>query len=545
MKGIEFLISLKEKMAKPLENINKKLEKTKGLAAKLKNFVISPRVNTEGIDRMSNSLSGLKSLATKLVAGAALIAFTHNVTDALAQTEKFEVVLTKTLGNKAIASSSLEYLSQFADKTNFTTEELTDNYIKLANRGLRPTEKAFTAIGDVANVLGKDFSQVNEAILDISNSERWKELGIKSEVAGDKVKLTFRGITQTVDGTEKGVLDAVTAFGQMNGVLGVTEEISQTTGGKLSTLEDSISRLYKSIGEGLKPQIHAIIDALAEFVQFGGLLLQKAKALKGAFLGIKEALQPLIDSFYDAAESLGLVGTSAVIAESIINKIAVAIEFLKPMIAVVAELGAEIMRVITNIINMVMNVTWINKTIGGLVEGFKTAFITIAKIAKNVLGGIGDLVVGILSGDLGMIGSGFKKLGGAIVETLGAPVKVLMGAGKGVAEGFMQNKPDLFKNKQEEEKKKVGLATDGESQFDPTNKDKTKAKKNKAEARVNAVTGEARNQRNITINIGTLKGAEKIEVTASTIGDFMNQSKFEKMLTEALLRSVRNAETSF
>jgi len=540
MKGIEFLISLKEKMAKPLENINKKLEKTKALAVRLKNFVIAPRVSSESLgmlDRMNSSLFSLKNLALSAVAGAGLMALSGNVTEALAQTEKFQVVLTKTLGDKNIAAGTLQALNDFGDKTNYLSEELINSYTKLANRGLRPTQENLTAIGDVANVLQKPFGDLNEAILDISNSERWKELGIKSEVAGDKVKLTFRGMTQTVDQTEKGVLQAITAFGQMNGILGVTEEISQTTGGKLSTLEDNLARVYTTIGKELQPEINYLIDTMAEMIA----AIKEAVLWISANRDIIKDLSLVVGIAVAAWGAYQLVVNAAAIAQAALN-LAMSLNPIGIVIVALAALAAAFV------------IAW-NKS-----ETFRGAIMGLWEAAKTVFGNIGNFFVKTFDPIFKAIDE-FKKgnylnAGKAVAELAFnlSPVGLIKNfaeeVGKGVGESFdkgfgkgAQEVRDAEKNRQGKAAQKGLLSTEGESTFTPT--DKTKAKKNKGEARVNAVTGEARNQRNITINIGTLKGAEKIEVTASTIGDFMNQSKFEKMLTEALLRSVRNAETSF
>src|SRR5690606_12332543 len=146
--------------------------------------------------------------------------------------QKFEAVLTNTLGSKSAALIALGRINEFARTTPFGVAELTNSFIKLANRGVEPTLREMRGIADLSATLGKDFDQVIEAILDINNPERWKEIGVKAETAGDKVTLSFRDARLEVDRTVRGVTDAVVALGQLNGVAGSTEAIAGTLAGQ-------------------------------------------------------------------------------------------------------------------------------------------------------------------------------------------------------------------------------------------------------------------------------------------------------------------------
>src|SRR5690606_13256488 len=164
--------------------------------------------------------------------------------------KKFEAVVTNTLGSKSAALVALGRINDFAKSTPCGVAELTNSFIKLANRGVEPTLTEMRAIADLSATLGKDFDQVIEAILDINNPERWKEIGIKAETAGDKVTLSFRDARIEVDRTVRGVTNAVTALGQLNGVAGSTEAISRTLAGQTANLSDSWDQLLNTIGQG-------------------------------------------------------------------------------------------------------------------------------------------------------------------------------------------------------------------------------------------------------------------------------------------------------
>src|SRR5690606_35591870 len=105
-----------------------------------------------------------------------------------------------------------------------------------------------TAMGDVAAAVGKDMGQLTEAILDVNNTERWTELGVKVRTEGDKIIGTFRGMTVEAERTEAGALKMVQAFGEMEGVAGTMEKVSATLGGALSNLDDTFDKVFVTLG---------------------------------------------------------------------------------------------------------------------------------------------------------------------------------------------------------------------------------------------------------------------------------------------------------
>jgi hypothetical protein len=199
-------------------------------------------------------------------AAQAIWDFGVNVVDTGAKFEKYQNVLNNTLGDTEKGAEAFEMLQVQAAKTNFTLDEMTEGYIKMANRGLRPGTEELTKIGDVANTLGKPFGDVVEAINDINNTERWNELGIKAVTTGDKVSLTFKGVTQEVDRTEAGVMGAITAFGEMNGVVGMTATIAGGAEGKLSNMDDKLDSLYSGIFNKGKDGFNNLIDWMSNLI---------------------------------------------------------------------------------------------------------------------------------------------------------------------------------------------------------------------------------------------------------------------------------------
>ena len=166
-----------------------------------------------------------------------------------AEFEKMGAVLTTAFGSSAQAQLAMMDIVDFASKTPFQVSELTDAFTRFANRGLKPSMAGMTSMGDLSAALGKDFSQLTEAILDVSNTERWNELGLKVKSNGDKIIGTFRGVTLEFERTEAGAMAMAEAFGNLEGVTGGMTRISETLGGKLSNLADNFDVLLLSVGK--------------------------------------------------------------------------------------------------------------------------------------------------------------------------------------------------------------------------------------------------------------------------------------------------------
>jgi hypothetical protein len=218
------------------------------------------------------NLNGIaKTVAASLIGVFALgqvSAFAREVVNTTAEFQRYEAVLTNTFGSNAVAKQSMDDIVQFASKTPFAVNELTDSYIKLVNRGFVPTQNEMTKLGDLASSVGKPFDQLTEAILDAQTGEfeRLKEFGIRASKAGDQVTFAFKGQSQTVKFTEQSIRDYVLSLGDLQGVSGAMAAISQTLGGKLSNLQDNVMQLRLKIGNALAPAMGWMVDRSSAFI---------------------------------------------------------------------------------------------------------------------------------------------------------------------------------------------------------------------------------------------------------------------------------------
>lgn len=232
-----------------------------------------------GVAKFDNALGGVKDA----LLGFASIDFALNIGKQILETttefQKLQAVLSNTLGSQEQGAIAFAKISDFAAKTNFSVLELTDTFTKLANRGVKASNENLQGLADVANSLGKPLEGLTEAILDVSNTERWNELGIKVSKAGDMITASFKEQTVSAKATEQGALDLVTAISKFEGVAGSTDAISKTLGGSISNLGDTIDNLFFTIGNGVSGPGQTFINFFSEALKGATKLLTSNEEL--------------------------------------------------------------------------------------------------------------------------------------------------------------------------------------------------------------------------------------------------------------------------
>lgn len=221
------------------------------------------------IKSMNSSIAdAAKSILSIGLAVSAIKSIGQSVLETRSEFQKFEAVLTNTLGSKSQAQDALDRIQAFAAKTPFGVKELTEDFVKLANTGFKPTVKEMTKLGDLASSQGKSFDQLTEALIDAQTGEfeRLKEFGIRAKKEGDKVTLSFKDQKIQVDNNNESIRQAILGFGELEGVAGGMAAISETLGGKLSNLNDNFDALFNNLGENSEGAFGAIIDGFNELL---------------------------------------------------------------------------------------------------------------------------------------------------------------------------------------------------------------------------------------------------------------------------------------
>jgi hypothetical protein len=210
----------------------------------------------KALDTSNNQLNKFAGNAANvgktLVAGFGVIEIGKQIIQVTGEFQRFEAVLSNTLGSESKAQKALKQIQQFASETPFAVNELTGAFVKLANQGFTPSVGELKSLGDLASSTGKSFDQLAEAIIDAQTGEfeRLKEFGIRAKKSGDQVTFTFKGIQTTVENTSDSIRGYILSLGDAEGVSGSMEKISATLEGRISNLGDSWDTLLLTIGNG-------------------------------------------------------------------------------------------------------------------------------------------------------------------------------------------------------------------------------------------------------------------------------------------------------
>lgn len=205
----------------------------------------------------SQSLSGLaeeaKSLAAPLqavFAGVSVGAFAGKLVQVQREFDVLNASLVTATGSSAAASRAFDQLQAFAATTPFGLQEVTQAFVKLKNMGLDPSQAALNSYGNTAVAMGKSLEQMVEAVADATTGEfeRLKEFGIRASSEGDRVSLTFRGVTTNIGKNAAEIEQYLRRIGDVD-FAGASTERAKTLDGALSNLGDAWTNLFRTINQ--------------------------------------------------------------------------------------------------------------------------------------------------------------------------------------------------------------------------------------------------------------------------------------------------------
>ena len=188
-------------------------------------------------------------------AGAAYISVSSAINGfraVIQKTREFQVLrsaLISSTGSVENMEKAWRGLLDFAGTTPYTLDQAVNGFNKLVNLGLNPSQRALTAYGDTAAAMGKDLSDMIEAVADATTGEfeRLKEFGIKASTEGDKVTFTFRGVKTQIQKDAAAIEEYLIKLGE-NNFAGNMANRMETLDGKFSNLEDTWDTFLYNLG---------------------------------------------------------------------------------------------------------------------------------------------------------------------------------------------------------------------------------------------------------------------------------------------------------
>lgn len=264
---------------KSLEDLNKTTDisqkEADQLSAKFKEANSSASKVKRGVNDVNGELGKFNKVATQgkqllvgFFAAQSITAFAKDVARVTGEFQKFQAVLTNTLGSSSKAKKALDDITKFASVTPFSVQQLTASFVKLANQGFIPTTNELRKLGDLSASVGKDFDQLTEAVIDaqVGEFERLKEFGIRAAKEGDNVTFTFKGIQTQTEFTNEAIRKYILSLGDLQGVSGSMAAISETLNGRLSNLGDTYDQFLLRVGQSTSGAAFEAIGFLNELI---------------------------------------------------------------------------------------------------------------------------------------------------------------------------------------------------------------------------------------------------------------------------------------
>lgn len=238
-----------------LNNVNQQLQQTQnagdGAARAVKNMAV-------GLVSMFGAMEGLQKLV-----------------EVNRQFGILKAGLETATGSLEGANEAFGVLQQFAQQTPYDLAQAVDGFTKLVNLGLTPSERALKSYGDTSAALGKDLSQMIEAVADAATGEfeRLKEFGIKSKNQGDTIAFTFKGTTQVIANNAAAIEEYLIKLGEVN-FDGAMKKRMESLDGAIANFGDAWDNLFFQIGEAGATDVlqDAFVGASAALAELNAML---------------------------------------------------------------------------------------------------------------------------------------------------------------------------------------------------------------------------------------------------------------------------------
>jgi hypothetical protein len=267
---------------------------THGIEEAVNKLALMVKASTETESTTKQLTSAFKRAIGPILGVGTALAGLRKLIEVNREFDKLNAGLITSTGSAKEAGKAFKALEEFAANTPYSLRDVTDAFTKLVNYGLTPSERALRSYGDTSSALGKDLTQMIEAVADAQTGEfeRLKEFGIKARQNGNNVEFTFRGVTTTVKKSASDIESYLIKLGE-NNFAGAMAERMKTLDGALSNLGDAWDTLFRaigksSVGEALQDSVRAGIDAIGWLTQAlqSDTLRSAIDAFQGAFIEI-------------------------------------------------------------------------------------------------------------------------------------------------------------------------------------------------------------------------------------------------------------------
>ncbi|MGN7990591.1 hypothetical protein ACTJKC_24855 [Pedobacter sp. 22226] len=235
------------------ESFSKSIKKR---ATSLKESMSSLSLKQEDLSESSPAVSAISEIGKKIL-------------ELTQQYDGFKKNLSETFQSKEIGEEAMNAITQFVTNSPSQLADVVGAFDNLAKNGINPTSAELMSLGDLAAVKGKKFEDVGSALLTAQKGDfqALKQFGVEASASGDKVRLSFNGVTKTVENNGQAMKTALAEFGNMNGVAGAMEKVGNSVD-DISNLKfllefiPVISRAFEILQNVIQPVINSVWNFL-------------------------------------------------------------------------------------------------------------------------------------------------------------------------------------------------------------------------------------------------------------------------------------------
>ncbi|MEO2080619.1 MAG: tape measure protein [Leeuwenhoekiella sp.] len=341
-------------------------------------------------------------------------------------------------------------LSQMASKGKVQAEEIRGQLgeripgaLKIAADAMGVTQAQFNEMLDRGEVYAEDFLPKFSKQLKETFEGGLGKAAESTQAAINRKNNAFLSFQRTTGEVFRpliiGVLEAgTTVFGFLNDLMQHLDPVKNA----LSVVWQVMEPIRQAFAESYGPMMGFADGGTAakDIMEALGKVIESTAPVIGFLSEIIGFLQlqtlKIRAAFMDAVDSMMASGAAGEFLSNIMATLRFAWEVIQPAISVVFDILAAAVGVIFDAIGAMMEMVnaifewgrqteWVQKVLNALVGVVSSVFGQIKEVAMNVLGSVGDLLVGVFTLDIDKIKSGLSKgfnaIGGA-VDTVGAAI---------------------------------------------------------------------------------------------------------------------------
>lgn len=555
----QYVIELNDKLSPGLK---KATAKAMGLDKAMSGVDGKAKKASGGLGSLAGSLKGMIGPLALAAAGMKAFQFASDSIKVAREFENLTNAITFASGSAEEGAKNMDFLRQRSNLLGTDVMASAEGFKTLSGAMLgsklegQATRDIFDGIQVASSVMGLSAEQSKGAMLalgQIMGKGKVQAEELRGQL-GERIPGAFNIAARAMNVTTA-ELDKMLEQGQLMAedfLPKFSNELKKTFGPGLEKSVNSsqaqfnrfgnfMTEIKVKLGTTLMPALNSALEMIQKVFKFlkinAGVIMQALAPLFNSFTSIKDLV---IDFFSRLSGGATITET----LQSAFSGLQSVMMFFKPVFELVVSIFKTVFDVIIKLKDAVFGFFNRFPIIGKIFRSFVTfirdGFITILTAAKNILGGVGDLLAGIFSGNVDQIKKGLRGLDNAF--SAGKNSKIMA---KSFSTGFNE---ELVKNPL---KLSTETGSKKKANFTDVLKDQSLlkgagaktagagagavAKGKKSSTSVNGI--KSGRPTNINIDIGKL--VETMNITATNLDDMTNKTK--DMVAQALMSAVNNA----